>query len=750
MPPEIPTLEPTSPRPEQNNQLRFLIDVVIRRWGMVLLFTLAFAGVGGFVGRYIEDDSYQYEALADLFVKPSFWQSPLMADMGGDVFGRVTPKILMHRTNMHELSREVAQTLVQDAIIAGGAESQLTTDKEYQSKADEVLSALVLEALDEQRILRVRARSQRSEAEAERLAELAARAVIEHTRYEQVDAQRDAHAIVKQELNEIRRQLDSAENRQWAYREKMGFQTHAQVWADMERKNVELLEMAATREELVDKMAEMEKALSDNAKALPASLGNVTDSVITDLLSELDELRREQVKMSVVWKTGYPKLVALTDDIAEKKQAVLLAIRELNIGERGGSNLWQRRQELYEQVVNLKSRNTALDIRSASLEKLLIAMVKGLPELADKSFEYEQLAHESEQVRKQFDRMLEKEFEIRTALSRGSTTVEWRDAIVLTNYFQGRNFPVSATALLGALIGLISGIGFAMMLEMMDTSIQSTEDVNHALNLEVIGMIPMMKFAKGRGLSRRRRRQGHVATDDDSEVDACIVTQHDPKSPISEAYRSFRTNFQFATLQSKPKTMMVTSSVPGEGKTTTAVNFAVTMADRGMRVLIVDTDLRRPNVHRVLKMERGPGLADVLREETPLKEVIRPTRVENLWIISSGRVPKNPSELIGSDRMAQLMDELGATFDLVVCDAPSILVVTDPVLLATNVDSVVLVVAVNHARQETIQRAKKLLDTTKAEIAGVVMNGLESTARHYYYYYYYYDDAASPKKRIWN
>ena len=119
-------------------------------------------------------------------------------------------------------------------------------------------------------------------------------------------------------------------------------------------------------------------------------------------------------------------------------------------------------------------------------------------------------------------------------------------------------------------------------------------------------------------------------------------------------------------------------------------------------------------------------------------------------MISSGRVTKTPSELIGSDRMGRLMNELGATFDLVVCDAPSILVVTDPVLLATNVDSVVLVVAVNHARQETIQRAKKLLDTTKAEIAGVVMNGLEATARHYYYYYYYYDDAASPKNRIWN
>jgi capsular exopolysaccharide synthesis family protein len=164
---------------------------------------------------------------------------------------------------------------------------------------------------------------------------------------------------------------------------------------------------------------------------------------------------------------------------------------------------------------------------------------------------------------------------------------------------------------------------------------------------------------------------------------------------------------------------------------------------------VVDTDLRRPNVHRVLRMERGPGLADVLREGLDLDMVIRPTRVENLWVISAGRVPPNPSELIGSERMAEVMHTLRGQFDLVICDAPSVLVVTDPVLLATKIDTCLLVCAAGFARRETVSRASKLLSTAKGRIAGVVLNNLETTRRNYYYYYYYYEEGGGAVRRKW-
>jgi capsular exopolysaccharide synthesis family protein len=184
-----------------------------------------------------------------------------------------------------------------------------------------------------------------------------------------------------------------------------------------------------------------------------------------------------------------------------------------------------------------------------------------------------------------------------------------------------------------------------------------------------------------------------------------------------------------ATIQQKPRTVLVTSAVPGEGKTTTAVNMAVTFADNGMRVLLVDADMRRPDVHQVLRMEQGPGLAELLRENLDPHAIVRPTRIENLWMASSGRVPPNPAEVLGSDKMRRLMRDLGKEFDLVLCDAPSILAVTDPVLLAKDVDAVVLVIAAQYARRETIARAKSLLETANANIAGAVLNGLAARRR---------------------
>ena len=464
-------------------------------------------------------------------------------------------------------------------------------------------------------------------------------------------------------------------------------------------------------------------------------------------MGDLEGLLGEKVELLVEWLPGSPGLVDIEDEILAKQQAVQMAISELDEGSGGASGLWTRRQSLYRKKVDLELEATATDTRIAALELELGIMVTSLPGLADQSFKYEQLSHETEQIRKQFDLMLAKEFQIKAARERGMATLERRDAVVWSSAFEGTSSPIWASFVLGAFIGFVVGFAFAMLVELMDTSIRSIEDVNKYVNLEVLGMIPLMKFGRPRG--RKRHRGAYITTTDETHADACIVTQHDPKSPVSEAYRSLRTNFQFATLRKQPKTVMITSAVPGEGKTTTAVNFAVTMADRGMRVLVVDTDLRRPNVHRVLRLDRGPGLADVLRERIKIENVIRDTRIENLWSISSGRVPPNPSELIGSERMKKLMEELSAQFDLVICDAPSILVVTDPVLLATQIDTVVMVISVNNARRETIQRAKALVETANPSIAGVVLNGLEATRRHYYYYYYYYDEFTAPSRRRW-
>lgn len=739
---------PTLDRPieaQESNRGRFFIETVLRHWILIAVSTAICAASGVAIGIFMLQTQQSYWAETDLVVKNSFWQSPALISLDTNVFGDVTPSSLLNRLDMNAFTRDIAEALIQEDLAGGLLGGGLTGENEIEARSAELLSGITIEPYDEKGLLRLRVRSTVSHEDAVRTAEIAARALVDHTQLQRLDEQRQAYEAVQQQLDELRNQLDSAESAQWDFREKMGFRTHEQVWTDIEAKNTQLIETMAMKDEIRAKLVDINYSLEQNANKLPSALGNVTEAVVQELLAELDKLRRKELELGIIWKQGYPELDQIRGDIAEKKEAVLLAIGELN-GGAGGSSLWRERQELYRQKVDLNSQLTHLDIRGASLEKILSERLGDLPDLADKSFEYTQLTHEADQIRDQFGRLLEKEFELRTSIRRGMATVERRNAASPLPIPPGQGAPISANGLAGLAIGALLSVGYAMLREMNDTSIKSAADLRTYIDLEDIGTIPDMWA--GRGRPKRALTGTDAPGVDDDPMVACIVTQHDPKSPVSEAYRSLRTNFQFATLKQKPKTIMVTSSLPGEGKTTTAVNFAVTMSDLGKRVVIVDTDLRRPNVHRALRMKRGPGLADVLRNQAKLEEVIFPTESQNLWMISSGRVPENPSELISSEAMANVMKALGSSFDLVVCDAPSTLVVTDPVLLATHVDSIILVVSVNRTRRETVLRAKKIIETANPNIAGAVLNGLKVTSRHYYYYYYYYDERARKGRRV--
>jgi len=715
---------------------------------MIAAFTVITMLAAGLLGLYRHNPPEGiYRARADLLVKPSIWEKDILRDVGAAPLVQYTPKALVRRTSAEILAERVVSAVVRHDIAEGGPWSRVVGPAGLAARKAEILSCVTLTEDDEAGLIHVEVDQRPSQEEANAIAEFAARVFVEMNRQSAVEQERETHDVVKQRLQELQADLYAAESAEWEFKRTMGFRTYPKVGEEMVGMYNELNEKKATRDEIVSRLVEIDQGLEENTQMLPAALGSVTDAVINELLAELDELLKEQLEMSIVYQPSFEGLHVLQDEIDEQKQEVLEAVRSLDEGQ-GGTSIWQRRQDLYRQQMDLRVQLTSLDVRIAALEKMLEEMIPQIPELASQTLEYERLAQEAEHVRTQFNKLREREFEIATALSQTSGQVQRHGAVVpLGSIPSATPMRTWLNFVIGACLGLVLGFCLALMWEMMDTSIRGIEDIAQYIGLEVIGTIPRMRFGKPRG--GRRRRGTYVATVDEEQIDACIVTQHDPKSPISEAYRTLRTNFQFATFQAKPRTVMITSPVPGEGKTTTAVNMAVTMADRGMRVLIVDTDLRRPNVHRVLKMERGPGLADILREGFDPKRVIRPTRVENLWIVSSGRVPPNPSELIASERMANVLRQFGDQFDMVICDTPSILVVTDPVLLATQVDTVVVVVSVNNARRETVQRAYKLLQAAKASIAGVVLNGLEITRRHYYYYYYYYDDIGERGMRRW-
>jgi capsular exopolysaccharide synthesis family protein len=525
----------------------------------------------------------------------------------------------------------------------------------------------------------------------------------------------------------------------------MGFRTKDEVSNEIQNLTKEVISAETTQEEIRAKLGGIEEQMASKNEQLPMSIGQISDEIVTGLLAELNDLHRERIQLSVVWQPNQGPLRDLQARIEEKEQAILQAMQEVDAGVASGINVFEDRKHLRDQYLSLQLQLTSLDIQSSTNRRLINELEQLIPSLSEMDKDYQNMLREADQLRRQFDALLEKRLQIATGLNREQGYVERQNVATASAAPVEQQVRPWMNFVIGAFVGLVIGFGLAVMAEMNDTSIRSIEDVTDYIGLDVIGTIPQMRFGK----PKSQRRGDYVAMTAEGHVDSCIVTQHDPKSPISEAYRTLRTTFQLATLHQKPKTVMVTSSVPAEGKTTTAVNMAVTFADSGLRVLVIDTDLRRPHVHHVLRMERGPGLADVLREGYDVHTVIRPTRIENLWIISSGRVPPNPSELIGSERMRKLLEQLGNEFDLVICDAPSMLVVTDPVLLATEVDTVVHVVSADHARRETVMRGKKLLETARANVAGVVLNNLKATRRHYYYYYYYYDESASEKPKRW-
>jgi protein-tyrosine kinase len=222
-----------------------------------------------------------------------------------------------------------------------------------------------------------------------------------------------------------------------------------------------------------------------------------------------------------------------------------------------------------------------------------------------------------------------------------------------------------------------------------------------------------------------------------------LIAETEPRSAASEAYRTLRTNIQFAGLDQPCRSILVTSATAGEGKTTTAANFAVVVAQAGSRVCLVDSDLRRPNIHRLFGLDNTRGLTTALLEDLPFAEVARPTRVPHLSVLTSGPLPPNPAELVGSKRMRELLDAAAKSFDLILCDSPPVMAVSDPVALAAQCDGVVLTVRVGAVSREVVRRAVDQIEAVKGKILGVLLNDVHPTrhgyGRAYYHYYQTYE-----------
>ncbi|MEF2246810.1 MULTISPECIES: CpsD/CapB family tyrosine-protein kinase [unclassified Paenibacillus] len=216
-----------------------------------------------------------------------------------------------------------------------------------------------------------------------------------------------------------------------------------------------------------------------------------------------------------------------------------------------------------------------------------------------------------------------------------------------------------------------------------------------------------------------------------------LITVIDPRSPVSESYRTLRTNLDFSSIDEKLQVLMVTSAGPGEGKSTTITNLAVTFAQSDRKVVLIDCDMRKPTTHHTFTLSNRRGASSVLSSQLNLEDVIQSTSIPNLDIITSGTIPPNPAEMIASNRMTAMLDELRQMYDIILVDTPPLLAVTDAQIAATKSDGVILVVDQGKVKKDAAARAVKNLELVKARILGVVLNNVKRNAKEQSYYYYY-------------
>ncbi|MET4147153.1 polysaccharide biosynthesis tyrosine autokinase [Arthrobacter sp. UYCo732] len=269
--------------------------------------------------------------------------------------------------------------------------------------------------------------------------------------------------------------------------------------------------------------------------------------------------------------------------------------------------------------------------------------------------------------------------------------------------------------ILGLLAGLASGLVLAVLRTVLDTRIKTESDLGRVSNAPLLG---------------------RIAFDADAQKKP-LLTQSPPQSPRAESFRQLRTNLQFANVAGHAKTLVVTSSLPGEGKSTTATNLAIALAQAGQSVCLVDADLRRPMVGEYLGLERNAGLTTALVGAADVNDLLQGWGQGGLYVLTSGQIPPNPSELLGSAEMKHLLSRLEASFDVIIVDAPPLLPVTDAAVLSQHAGGVVVVVGAHKTRVQDVQKAMDTLNLVEANVLGVVFNRMQVKSRDAYAYSYY-------------
>ncbi len=527
-------------------------------------------------------------------------------------------------------------------------------------------------------------------------------------------ATREATNWLSTQLEESLKKVEESENALQRYKEKHG------IVAIEDKQNIVMQRLnelnSALTQAKTDRIAKemrfqqmMKVAGSpDLMDALPEVINN---DLIQQLRKEYVNLQNELSEISKDYTPKHPKIIGLKSKMESMENKL--------------------RDEVKKVAIGIRSEFEVARAKEASLKETLEAQKKEAQALSQRSINLGILNREVENNRRIYTILLNraKETSISEGLNTGNIRVVDRAVTPLKPIKPRKGLSLA----LAVVVGLLGGVGLALFFDYLDDSIKDPDDLERYLKLPYLASIPGVKNIRG-----------------EKTAIECFV-EREPHSFHAEAFRSARTSILLSSLESPPRSIIITSAGPMEGKTTVAGNLALTMAHAGAKVLLMDADLRKPRLHKIFRLDNQFGLSNLLTVSTDTPRALCGVGIDNLYVMGSGPTSPNPSELLGSTRMKKLLATLQAGFEFIIIDSAPLISVTDAVLLSPEVDGVVLVIHTEKTSWRIINRAKKQLEDVHARILGVVLNFVNVRKSGYYnypkYYYSYYGKGRAGTKQ---
>lgn len=717
---------------ERVNQGATLTDYVRVVWTRRWLIGLVTTSIVSFTVFFTLRSEPVFEAETTMLVEPQ--------DSGAftvfDPTGFMKQKILINNECELLRSRTLAQEVVNRALASGWRPPEdLEPDVNW---ATWLRKGLVVRPLKDADVIEIRVQAPEAEAAA-----LFANLYAEAYRHQNVSQNRgelsEVRSFLEQQLGLVEERLGRSEGALRDFKAESGLVSLDDEVEWMVRQAAEFeghRNSARTDVEgLSTHLAELESQL-DHARAnLVENIDRRMNKFVEELRLQVVALETERAALLVRGADPVsPQIFSLDSKISQARAHLVDESNKIVETELLPGDPMLYAEGLVQSVLELRTALKTAVAREASLQKVAGDYNRELQGLPDKELVLARLTRDYTVNENTYVMMKAKLEEVRISEAGEIGNVRIIDPAVEVWD------PVKPNKKLNVLLGLLAGLGLgaaiSFLLEYLDTTLRSIEDVEQKLDTVVLGAVPELEMANN------AVGEGHR-----------LVAYLAPKSPAAESYRTIRTNVGFAAVGAPLRTMGVTSSGPREGKSTTAANLAITLAQGGRRTVLLDADLRRPMLHHVFSVEREQGLTDYLVGNATLEEIIRPTAVDNLYVVAAGALPPNPSELLGAQVMEDFLEAVSAEFDQVVVDTPPIMAVTDALVLSAKLDGMLLVVEAGRTAEALVRRTRTLLGNASKRFLGAVLNNLEFSRAHGYYGYYRYyqeEDEALPRgRRTW-